>query len=40
MLDKVLNIEANKPYADRKSAARTYEKFIRKHQAQNFFPKD
>ncbi len=40
MLDKVLNIEANKPYADRKSAARTYEKFIRQHQAQNFFPKD
>ncbi len=40
MLDKVININANKPYADRKTAARTYEKFIRDPHVRDFFPKD
>ncbi|MFH0734182.1 MAG: hypothetical protein V1773_07745 [bacterium] len=40
MLDKVLNINANKPYADKKTAVRTYEKFVRDPHTREFFPKD
>ena len=40
MLDKVVNINANKPYADRRTAARTYEKFIGEPHVRELFPKD
>lgn len=40
MLDKIVNIEANKPYGDRNRTVSTYEKFIAQAQVKEHFPKD
>lgn len=40
MLDKVLNIDSNKPYADNRAQVKSYEKFVDKSSTREFFPKD